>query len=350
MSLRERPAPRGSPASRCPADPVPVTFISPIPTLLDFLRVNGPRQAGTPAPALPPLEFTEPPADLPAELDPPQRSAVALALRTPDVALIRVTGADQSRLVGAILATAGRRRETATLVDHRQAPAKPASLWGVLSHVFGRWRRSDHTDTTAAAAHRPDLVVVSAAHAARDDELRTAAGRGRRAVLIGEAGEGAFGRLWTLLHCEPWRRDGGRLIGRLRPLPPGGRLEREPVADRPDVELCIHTPTDGPPELVEVAFPADTPVARAVEYVFKELGELPVSSEAQSVLGIAVSAAGQERADLGGGVNAIVRATTSGWAVPAVEFGAGWDREQASAWMHRHAVPSGSGRTVDLAR
>ena len=194
-----------------------------------------------------------------------------------------------------------------------------------------------------------DLLVVAAAHVVAEEDLLHAAGRANRAVLIGEPGPGCFARLWTRLHCEPWARDAERIVCRLRSVPPDGRVDREPVADRPEIELGIHTPPAGEPELAEVTFPAGTPITAAVEYVFKELGELPVCGVGAALL--RTTSASAATADLGDGIRAAVTTKAEGWTISAIEFDpANWTTERVADWMRRHAVRPGSGRTVDLTR
>lgn len=223
-----------------------------------------------------------------------------------------------------------------------------------------------------------DLLVVEDAHAVADADLLAVARRARRWVLIGQPDANGssvsgvsdpgsrdrgqrprlqkaappprpgFTRLWQLLHADPWARDGDRLVCRLRLVSPAarGRLSREPVADRPDVELRL----DGP-ELAEVVFPVHTPVAKAVEYLFQQLGELPAGpdpawEETSERLVARWQCGSSSVAELGDGVRAVVTDA----AIAAVEFdrAAGWDRDRASAWVHRHAGRCGPGRTVKL--
>ncbi|HEY1378996.1 MAG TPA: AAA domain-containing protein, partial [Gemmataceae bacterium] len=143
------------------------------------------------------------------------------------------------------------------------------------------------------------------------------------------------------------------------PVPPArrDRLDREPVADRPDVELRIHTPPGGVPELAEVVFPAGTPVARAAEYVFKELGELPTPAGVEprweddpDRLAARWRNGSATVADLGGGVRGVLADGPGGWATGGVEFdrAAGWDRDRATDWVRRHAGRHGPGRAVRL--
>jgi hypothetical protein len=160
-----------------------------------------------------------------------------------------------------------------------------------------------------------------------------------------------------MLHCDPWGREGERVVCRLRPVPPDGRgrLQREPVADRPDIELRIHTPLGGTPELAEMAFPAGTAIARAVEYVFAELGELPAGLGGEIPIAWAPPSAEVNGgpwppyAILAAGVRALIADSAAGWMPTAVEFDQlGWDRERAAAWVRRHVVRNGPGRTVRL--
>ena len=202
------------------------------------------------------------------------------------------------------------------------------------------------------------LLVALAAHEVTDADLVAAARLARRWVLIGEPAApnpgAGFVRLWQHLHCDPWAREDERVVYHLRPVPPGrrARLDREPVADRPDVELRIDTPPDRLPELAEMAFPAGAPIARAVEYVFQELGELPAGLNAECRVLTAESAngVGAERADLGGGVRPLIADTPAGWEVTAVEFdpAAGWDHARAQAWMVTHVNRQRPGRTARI--
>jgi hypothetical protein len=227
-----------------------------------------------------------------------------------------------------------------------------------------------------------DVLIVEEAHTIADADLLAAARRARRWVLVGEpeatngrqseperqrgnftkplAGArartaiGSFPRLWNLLHYDLWAREGERLICRLRFVPAAarGKLDREPVADRPTIELRIHTPVGGEPELAEVAFPAGTTVVQAVEYVFQELGELAAAGEpsweetAERRIARWRTGTATATANLGDGVRALV--IDAG--VIAVEFdrAAGWDRERSTAWVRRHAGRCGPGRAVRL--
>jgi hypothetical protein len=409
MSQRERPAPRGSPATGIAA-----SSAEPLPRLLDRLL------AGDGIDNLAALDLHDFIDDLPDDLEPLARSAVSLALRTPDIALVRVrSSADGLRIADAVIAAAGRRGEQVhrigpqpgvcrcreavsevydqlgdlawqhdELTERRPVARSSGLLARVARTFFGRstgetesaaqtavlerekaviadkWQQAirrlpadgpppDAMTVPAVAAARDawrtlrngagcgpaDLLVVTEAHALAD--LPAAVGGARRAVFIGEPAIGPCEHLWELLHADAWRRERGKIVCRLRPV--SGRLDAEPVADRPDVELRIHTPPDGEPEVAEVAFPADTPIAAAVEWVFRELGELPGNPAVNAQR----SAVGNDVAELGDGIRAVIASTAGGWDVPLIEF-AGWDPDRADEWLRRHVVRAGAGRTVDI--
>ncbi len=82
----------------------------------------------------------------------------------------------------------------------------------------------------------------------------------------------AFRALWRHLHRPAWADD-GRLVAILIPDAPDP-LCREPLADRPDVELRFAKPHGAEPVLAEVAFPAGTSVAVAKAFLAREVGEV----------------------------------------------------------------------------
>src|SRR5205814_2630409 len=98
-----------------------------------------------------------------------------------------------------------------------------------------------------------------------------AAPRGRPAHRDGRPG--LFRRLWHHLHRETWGVEVGRLVARLADADRGG-LTREPLADRPEVELRFARDAAGEPVLAEVAFPPATPAAEAKAFLASELGEV----------------------------------------------------------------------------
>jgi hypothetical protein len=139
------------------------------------------------------------------------------------------------------------------------------------------------------------------------------------------------------------------------------RLRREPLADRPDVELRF---LDGPvgPVLAEVAFPPGLPAAEAKAFLARELGEVRLSPvgpahwhETDDQVTVCwpaaeVLAGDCDWAELNPGVREKVAGTGPDCRTVAVAFdrSAGWDRAAAADWLARHRGPTP--RTAALPR
>jgi hypothetical protein len=272
--------------------------------------------------------------------------------------------------------------------------------------------------TTAALAADPlfggaagsgfDLLVLDEAHQVTESEAVAAARRARRWVLVGEPplgeepwgvrreawGEknrtphaprptphalrpGFFQRLWQQLHAEPrrlgyaWSRRGERLVCSLRPVGPDQerRLETEPVADRPDVELRIlvgprparrGAPPTETPRLAEVTFPAGTPLEEAKAFIFRELQELPVQAVGRGLYWVeqpervVLELATNRPADLVAvhldeGIREMIGRETGNTAALEFDRGAGWTLERAERWVAEHLGLRDLGRTTRLA-
>jgi hypothetical protein len=194
-------------------------------------------------------------------------------------------------------------------------------------------------------------------------------GRGPRhgpARSRGPAQSDFFARLWQHLHADVWVREGERLCCRLRVVPADqrGRLECEPLADAPDVELRILTPESGPPALAEIAFPPGMAIDQAKAFVYRELGEVPVQvgggpcwveGADRVVLQFdSPTLSGLREVALEPGVRERVGGSTPGrpapWYTGCVEFdrAAGWHRSRAEEWVERHLRRPGAGRSVRL--
>jgi hypothetical protein len=143
-------------------------------------------------------------------------------------------------------------------------------------------------------------------------------------------------RLARRLDCDPWARDGDRLLLRLAP-DAAGPFTREAVLDHPDVELRFAA--DG--VLAAIAFPPATPGADVVRFLADQLGEMRLRPcgplhwhDAPDAL-----TACWPPAEAGGGewvvVEAGVRVRAVGAFAAAVSFdpSAGWDRPAAEAWL-----------------
>jgi hypothetical protein len=262
--------------------------------------------------------------------------------------------------------------------------------------------------TTAALAADPhfgdgaaafDLLVLEEAQHVTESEFQAAARRARRWVLVADpsahaeaalrpagrpaAGKPArpaaprpnlFQRLWQILHADPrrlpysWEQRDGRLVCRLRPVPPGqeGFVESESVADRPEVELRILAAPRAAPQLIEIVFPASVSVPDAKGYVFRELEELPVQSGGAALrwdetaerltLHLGEAAPDAVAVPLEEGVRELVAphpaAAERGtpWHTCALQFdrAAGWDRERAERWALERLGLRDLGRTALL--
>jgi hypothetical protein len=159
-----------------------------------------------------------------------------------------------------------------------------------------------------------------------------------------------FRRLWGRLHREPWAHEAGRLVARLADADPDG-LHREPLADRPEVELRFARDAAGSPVLAEVAFPPATPAAAAKEFLARELGEVrlspcgPVhwheSADRVTACWPAADGPAADWAEIGPGVREKVVGTGPDCRTAAVDFdrSAGWDREAAGRWLADRTGP-----------
>lgn len=297
-------------------------------------------------------------------------------------------------------AVASARSQWEALRDADRRDADAARAWAdglddLLASLPERYAEAVNvvfaTPATLAADRRfqqPfDLLVFDDAHFATREDLEAAAKRARRWAFVGEpmaerdvaqldgpprgdrrpaprsATRGAFQRLWQFLHCDPWQREGDRVVCRLRPVPAALRpyVACEAVADRPDVELRIVAPPGGDAQLAEVVFPAGTDVCAAKEYVFQQLGEAPLRQRADGphwredgeriVLHLHGRCDAASRvAALEGGVSELLADVPNGWATCGIAFtkAAGWDRARAEAWAEQHVGRHDGGRAIRL--
>jgi predicted nuclease with TOPRIM domain len=223
---------------------------------------------------------------------------------------------------------------------------------------------------------RFDLAVVQEAEALTQPQVVAIAQRARRCVLIsepmlGSPGDGHFQSLWRSLNRRgrscTWLREKGRLCCRLRNVTAEQRqyLEREPVADRPDVELRILTLPGTQPTLAEITFPPAMTIVEAKEFVFRELEEAAVQVPSTAPLSwtenpgaIALHLAGPAdgptiTARLDNGVREVLQRCDKDAEIPPtlrLEFDpqAGWNATRAREWVRRHLGFRDLGRTARL--
>jgi hypothetical protein len=238
----------------------------------------------------------------------------------------------------------------------------------------------------AGQHHSFDLVIVDDAHRLPDANPWPWVQRAARWVFVGESasspasdakagqrrGSASSGRrgntgntslmarlaqslLWPI-----WQLDGQRLRCRMLPITADQRrrLEVEPVADSPEIELHILCLELGEPTLAEVTFPASFSLEHAKLFLFRELEEVPVPARlprweevgSQIRLSWSEEAAGQ-KVEYAPGVCEHFSSCVPGRTI-AICFNqaAGWDPIRAEQWIQRHTRRIDTGRTVTLHR
>lgn len=180
--------------------------------------------------------------------------------------------------------------------------ARLPALAGIVAGTVAAW-----THEASAFPDTFDLLVVEEAEQLTEANLLPLAQKAKRWVLVANYQhptpvQGApanprevrpaaarpmlFRRLWQLLHSDPsrlpyaWSSENERLLCQLRPVAPQdrGRLESECLADAPDIELRILTLARAEPALSQVLFPPGTTLARAKEFIYRELQEFAVQT------------------------------------------------------------------------
>lgn len=232
----------------------------------------------------------------------------------------------------------------------------------------------------SASAHRIppvfDLLILEQTHLITEPEFAAAARRARRWVLIGEPHDEPrvlrhfFQRLWQHLHADPcrlpfaWVRRDGRLLCRLRPWADGQQkwIEREPVIDRPDIELRILSIPRQAPRIVEVLFPSSMEISEAKQFIFHELEELAVHTCGKALCWIETAedvilefAASTDCQTMTIALESGIRERIAGLPSDSghtcsLEFGraAGWTRPRAEEWIAERLGLRSLGRTVLL--
>jgi hypothetical protein len=177
-------------------------------------------------------------------------------------------------------------------------------------------------------------------------------------------------KLWQLLHSDPsalpyaWFREGERLGCRLRRLAPQQRqrLENEPLADAPDVELRILAMPRVRPVLAEVLFPASMALPKAKEFLFRELQEITVQTRGRSFrwcesarsigLHFCDTPPNAHAVTLENGVSECFAGDSSGLLcnTTQLEFdrAAGWERSAVANWIEQQLRIRDLGRTAWL--
>jgi len=163
---------------------------------------------------------------------------------------------------------------------------------------------------------------------------------------------GFFEWAWVELDQRPYAYEVDRLTVTLAPVPADRRhtLSREPLADRPEIELRFYETETGKAVLSAVAFPSSTCVVKAKDFLSRELGEArfnafgsPTWRETSDEIVCAFSAFSESHAgqsvDLPNNICETVAKGDGGY-TDSVSFsiGAGWTREMAEDWLHERTV------------
>lgn len=220
------------------------------------------------------------------------------------------------------------------------------------------------------AVHAPRLLLVSEA-AAEGVAIPPAAGKAPRSLHGLAPLAACWSRLWQALGEDlgqlayAWKREANRLTCQLAIVRGEDTryLEKESLADAPEIELHILNLPRAKPVLARVSFPAGYTVAQATAFIHRELEELPIqplgrtawwdaTSEAVVLhLGPTTDAA-TDCVDLGSGVRLLLRREDEAYAGCAarLEFSraGGWDRAAVEKWLQTHLHWRGHDRAVYL--
>ena len=277
----------------------------------------------------------------------------------------------------------GRRRAGPRRRPHparRTQPDGAGSGPPIPGRVSGRHRHPTSLDADPVFSPdgpRFDLLVLDHAEDLTDPDFTRLSRLAGRWVLLGEVTAPgrptrSVDRTDVRVPGRPPARPGavgggGRPAGvPTRPPDPDQRhgLVREPVLDRPDVELRLTAGPAGDPVLAEIAFPVTTPVAAAKAFLVEQLGDFPLRPVGERywhrtadrlvacwpVAEIADAAAGW--VDLASGVCEKVVGTGPAAFTAAVTFdpAAGWDEGKAEEWLSARLPAGFTGRVAVLPR
>jgi hypothetical protein len=161
--------------------------------------------------------------------------------------------------------------------------------------------------------------------------------------------------LWHNGHRPAWSREGKQLLAQLRVVT--GKLNPEPLADRPEIELRFGTTTTGEYVLAEVLFPPEMSESDAKQFVSGDLAELLLSpigpadwNELQVSWPWTATLGEGTWIDLDDGIRERVVSSDGVPVTAAVSFDAqNWTRERAEQWLNENTLRTRSARTASLA-
>lgn len=214
-----------------------------------------------------------------------------------------------------------------------------------------------------------EALVIDDAHRLSETDFHAAACLAKKWILLGQPGEKVSGRhrlvrpdlfakLAESLPHGVWIREGTRLICRLSAVRGADRrrLECEPVADAPDIELRLFSPPNDTPTLAEVVFPERFEASAAREYVYRELGEVTCQPRTRSATwestptGITARFGSVDPEAKLVEVGSGVREEISDLETRAIHFGPEWSLEQARDWTAENVARRDPGRLNTLSK
>jgi hypothetical protein len=255
---------------------------------------------------------------------------------------------------------------------------------------------ADIVDATCheAANQGFDVVILLCDESLDDGMIPRLAAKGRRLVIFGalpakspsdistralqDAPEdtAAFGRLWRSMQHSPfgaeyrWVEHAGHISCRLDDYPYDSTyVERERVADRPDIELRIDAPPHGSPRLIEIVFPRGHGIQECKQFAHRELEQPAMDAtgkrmhwnEAAAHISVGLSPVSSQRhcfVEIAPGVRERVcfahrepaQANAGRWITERLEFDRshGWDRAKVEAWLRVQCGFWNDERTLSL--
>ena len=279
-------------------------------------------------------------------------------------------------------------RQWADYLDEasEQLASRVPALANLLAGPMAAMTRGREGNERTAAPF--DLLIIEEADTLTEADLKKLAGHAPRLLLVGEAlGDstpsgnpsrstttaltGCWPRLWDAVADDlgqlpyTWQREGGRLFCNLATvrLEDARYLERENLADAPEIELSILSLPRCRPLLARVSFPGTFTIPQGTAFICRELQELPVQPLGRTAwwevnpqacvlhLGPAQSPA-TDAVDLGSGVQMGLIADGLPYAGRAarIDFArdAGFDLATARRWLATHLRTRDRQRAVFL--
>lgn len=212
----------------------------------------------------------------------------------------------------------------------------------------------------AITSRQFDWLVIDDAHRLGHGQAMACSRKASRIFILGDShalgAQEFFAPLAHRLHRKVWITEGYRRICRRIELNPFERtkLECEPLADTPEVELRLHTPDDADPVIAEIAFPSSWPEARCRELLARELGEVTATPQGtcdwtETDLEIALNFNTVETTTISIlHADQVLERVVPGSLTFSFSKENGWTREKIRLWMIENLYRGNSGRLAYL--